>query len=228
MAAQSQPAPQIGKFKLTRPVRIVLLAIQLGIIVWIGYIAPPRKFWAMWLSAAGWIAFSNYWAAAAKNAAEAKTAESAKSRRVHELILNAGLFLLFLPIPGLRQGFLPASIAWAFLGLAVQASFVAFAVWARTYLGRNWSGRIEIKKEHELVRAGPYRVLRHPIYTAMLGMSLGTAIVDGHLHALLGLAFIVGAYWRKIRMEEANLRQAFGAEYDDYSRATWRLVPGLF
>lgn len=228
MAAQSQPAPQIGKLKLTRPLRIVLLAIQLGIIVWIGYIAPPWKFWAMWLSAAGWIAFSNYWAAAAKNAAQAKTAESAKSRRVHELILNAGLFLFFLPIPGLRQAFLPASIAWAFLGLAVQASFVAMAIWARAYLGRNWSGRIEIKKDHELVRTGPYRLLRHPIYTAMLGMSLGTAIIDGHLHALLGLALIVIAYWRKIRMEEANLRQAFGAEYDDYSRATWRLVPGLF
>jgi len=71
-------------------------------------------------------------------------------------------------------------------------------------------------------------VIRHPIYTAMLGMFVGTAIVSGQTHALLGLALGAGAYWRKIRMEEANLHDAFGEAYHDYRRGTWALLPGVF
>ena len=62
----------------------------------------------------------------------------------------------------------------------------------------------------------------------MLGMCIGTALVDGHLHALIGVAMVMFAYWRKIRMEEAKLGEAFGPKYDDYRRATWRLLPGLY
>jgi protein-S-isoprenylcysteine O-methyltransferase Ste14 len=70
-----------------------------------------------------------------------------------------------------------------------------------------------------------YRLLRYPIYSAVLGMCGCAALVDQHFHALVGGALVAVAYWRKIRMEEA---EGFGAQYDDYRRATWRLVPGLF
>jgi len=59
--------------------------------------------------------------------------------------------------------------------------------------------------DHELVRTGPYRLLRHPIYTAMLGMFLGTAIASSQFHALLGLAILVVAYLRKTRLEDQIL-----------------------
>jgi protein-S-isoprenylcysteine O-methyltransferase Ste14 len=78
-----------------------------------------------------------------------------------------------------------------------------------------------------LIRTGPYRFLRHPIYTAMLGMFLGTAISSSQYHALLGLAMML-AYVRKTRREEDILQQTFGAAYDDYRRDTWGLVPFLF
>jgi hypothetical protein len=81
-------------------VQFVLRPIMLGIIVWIVYVAPPLSHWPVWLSAAGWIAFSAYWGAAAKNAAPEQISESAQSRRVHELLMNGGLFLLFIPVPG--------------------------------------------------------------------------------------------------------------------------------
>ena len=61
-----------------------------------------------------------------------------------------------------------------------------------------------------------------------MGMCLGTAMVDGHAHALLGCAIVVAAFFRKVRMEEANLRVAFGAGYDDYRRTTVGALPGLF
>ena len=214
--------------KISKPVAWLIRAVFFGLLLWIAYLAPPWKYWAMWLSAAGWIGFSSYWSIAARNSAEAKSSESRESRRVHELLMNIALFLLFLPIPGLRGAFLPPSPAWPPIGLAIQAASVALAVWSRRHLGRYWSGRIEIKQEHELIRTGPYRLLRHPIYTAMLAMYLGTAVIDGHFHALVGIAVVVFAYWRKIRMEEEKLREAFGARYDDYRSGTWGAIPGLF
>lgn len=100
-------------------------------------------------------------------------------------------------------------------------------VWARRHLGSHWSGEITIKVDHRLIRSGPYQFVRHPIYTAMLGMFVGTAFVSGQLHALLGLGMAVFAYGRKIRLEEANLQKAFGAEYDAYRRDAGALVPRL-
>jgi protein-S-isoprenylcysteine O-methyltransferase Ste14 len=106
--------------------------------------------------------------------------------------------------------------------------FLLLAVWARRHLGRNWSAEVRIAVDHELVRTGPYRLLRHPIYTAMLGMFLGTAIASSQFHALLGLAALVVAYLRKTRLEDHILAQAFGADYNAYHRHTWALVPLLF
>lgn len=71
-------------------------------------------------------------------------------------------------------------------------------------------------------------MLRHPIYTALLGMYTGTALIDNQTHALIGIAMVVFAYWRKVRMEEAKLHETFGSGYDDYRRATWGALPGVF
>ncbi len=228
MASQPQATLRAGTFKVSRPVAYLLRLVLIGIVVWIAYLSPPLQNWAKWVSALGWVAFSVYWGAAARNSAPAKSSEATESRRVHEVLVNVGLFLLYLPVPGFRQSFLPPSAAWIPAGLAMQASFFALAVWARRHLGSNWSGRIEIKMDHELVRSGPYRLLRHPIYTAMVGMYVGTALMVGQMHSLAGVAMVFFAYWRKVRMEEAKMREAFGSKYDDYRRATWGAVPGLF
>jgi protein-S-isoprenylcysteine O-methyltransferase Ste14 len=114
------------------------------------------------------------------------------------------------------------------MGLALACAGLMFAIWARRVLGRNWSGEITIKEDHELVRTGPYAIVRHPIYTAFLAMYAGTAIVSGQLHALLGLLVGIVAYLRKTRMEEANLVNAFGKRYNEYRDETWAIVPGLF
>ena len=141
---------------------------------------------------------------------------------------NAALLLLFVPVPGLTRRYLPVSQVFVPIGLTIQVCALALAVWARRHLGRNWSGRITIKVDHELVKSGPYRFVRHPIYTALLGMYAATALVSGEWHALLGFVLAAFAYWRKIRMEEANLAVAFGAAWGDYRRSTWSLLPGLF
>jgi protein-S-isoprenylcysteine O-methyltransferase Ste14 len=174
-----------------------------------------------WLiSVAEWAVFVLYWSAAAKNASPAASSESRNSRRIHEVLVNVALLLVIFPVrPGTNIA------AWA--GLAIQTASGLLGVWARRHLGAHWSGEITIKVDHKLIQSGPYRFIRHPIYTAMLGMFVGTTLLSGQLHALLGLAMVVFAYWRKIRLEEANLRQAFGPAYDAYRRDTWVLIPGL-
>lgn len=226
MAAQAQI--QIGSHKLGRPFVYLARLILIALLAWIAYIAPPWRYAPMWIAAAAWIGFSIYWSLAAKNSAEAKFSESAQSRRVHVVLCNIGQILLFLPIPGLNQSFLPAANLWPVAGLIVLAASIALAVWARRHLGGNWSARVELKTDHELIRTGPYRLLRHPIYTAIFGMCIGTAIVSGRVHALVGTAIVVISYRRKIRIEEGKLRESFGPRYDDYRRATWGMIPGLF
>ncbi|MGC9947826.1 MAG: isoprenylcysteine carboxylmethyltransferase family protein [Bryobacteraceae bacterium] len=175
----------------------------------------------------GWVAFSLYWEIAAKNAAAAKTSESKGSRAVHVFLANAALLLEIVPIRGLGR-FLPAASLIMTAGLAVEALGLCLTIWARRHLGRNWSGEITIKVDHQLIRSGPYKLLRHPIYTGLLTMYAGIAIVTGEWLAIVGFAMAAFAYWRKIRLEEANLRVAFGAEYESYRRDTWALLPGLF
>jgi len=175
----------------------------------------------------GWVLFSIYWEIAAKSAAAAKSSESSGSRGVHVLLTNVALLLEIAPIRGLGRFMAVAPLIMT-AGLAVEALGLLLAIWARRHLGRNWSGEITIKEDHQLIRSGPYKWLRHPIYTGLLTMYVGTAIVTGEWLALIGLMIAAFAYWRKIRLEEASLNVAFGTEYDAYRRGTWALVPGLF
>jgi protein-S-isoprenylcysteine O-methyltransferase Ste14 len=180
---------------------------------------------ALLFSCGLWAPWSLYWEAAAKNAAPAKTSESGASRGIHLFLTNVALLLELAPALG---RFIPAYSLFLAAGLTVQTTGFLLTIWARRHLGRNWSGRIAIQVEHRLIRSGPYRRVRHPIYTGILAMYLGTAIVSGRWLALIGLAMAVYAYWRKVRLEEANLRVAFGADYDSYRNATWALAPGLY
>jgi protein-S-isoprenylcysteine O-methyltransferase Ste14 len=113
------------------------------------------------------------------------------------------------------------------VGLGVQTGFTLFYLFARFYLGRLWSGAITIMNDHELIQTGPYRFLRHPMYTGMLGMFAGTAIVSGQYHAVIGLAVGVIAYWRKIRIEDAILSAEFGTAYEAYRKRTAALIPWI-
>ena len=175
-----------------------------------------------------WIGFSLYWEMQAKNSAPAVSSESKASRSVHVVLTNLALLLIIVPFRPLTQRFLPDLLFVKIAGLILECAGLSLAIWARRILGRNWSGEITIKEDHELVRSGPYATVRHPIYTALLVMYAGTAIVSGQIHALLGLLLAIIAYLRKTRMEEANLVNAFGTRYDQYREETWAIVPGLY
>ena len=101
-------------------------------------------------------------------------------------------------------------------------------MWARFALGRNWSGTVTVKHDHELVRSGPYAIVRHPIYSGFLLGLLGTVIVRGSLGALLGLGVIVLVLRLKSLTEESFMLEQFGSQYTAYQRDVKALVPFLW
>jgi protein-S-isoprenylcysteine O-methyltransferase Ste14 len=179
----------------------------------------------LWVSMALFALFTMYWTKVARNSAPVMSAEHWASTALHQILLNSALLLLFLRIPGLRGRWLPASPWFAPIGVTIQAAATLLAIWARRHLGRNWSAEVSAKVDHQLIRSGPYERLRHPIYTAMLGIYISIAIASGEWHALAGVALLAVAYSRKIRLEEQIMLRVFGADYDAYREDSWALIP---
>jgi protein-S-isoprenylcysteine O-methyltransferase Ste14 len=118
----------------------------------------------------------------------------------------------------------PLAVGWAMVVLA--AAGIAFAWWARVYLGSLWSGSITRKEGHHVVDTGPYALVRHPIYTGLLTAAIATAIAIGEIHTVLGALCLIAAYWMKARLEESFLREELGANvYDEYRKRVPMLVP---
>jgi protein-S-isoprenylcysteine O-methyltransferase Ste14 len=111
----------------------------------------------------------------------------------------------------------------------VTLAGVLVAVWARATLGGFWSSRVVLKQDHHVIERGPYRYVRHPIYSGVLLMMLGTAVLSGRLIAvfLLGIAFLL--LWVKARREEQLLAEHLHESYARYqAQVRWLLIPFVF
>jgi protein-S-isoprenylcysteine O-methyltransferase Ste14 len=113
-------------------------------------------------------------------------------------------------------------------GVATTVAGLFVTIWARVTLGRNWSGSITFKQDHELVERGPYRFVRHPIYTGLLLMALGTAVVRGNPDSFLGVVVFLVAHIWKLRREEELLQRHFPDSYPAYRDRTRALIPFLY
>jgi protein-S-isoprenylcysteine O-methyltransferase Ste14 len=110
--------------------------------------------------------------------------------------------------------------------VAPTAAGLLFTWWARIHLGRLWSDWVVKKAGHHVVDTGPYRLVRHPIYSGLIFAAFATAIQKGTPFALLGVAMVTLAFWIKARREERFLRAELGENtYDAYARKTAMLVP---
>jgi protein-S-isoprenylcysteine O-methyltransferase Ste14 len=110
-------------------------------------------------------------------------------------------------------------------GLALTILGCFFAIWARVTLGSNWSGLPKVRREHELVVKGPYRLVRHPIYTGLLTALAGTVIAIDRIGWVLILLLAGISYAIKIRQEEHLMMETFPDQYPDYKRRVKALVP---
>jgi protein-S-isoprenylcysteine O-methyltransferase Ste14 len=118
----------------------------------------------------------------------------------------------------------PVEVQWAMVGVATFGFL--FCWWARIHLGVLWSGRITRKEGHRVVDTGPYRLVRHPIYTGILTAALATMLLKGTTTSFIGFVLLVIGYWMKGKLEERFLREELGpADYDAYRARTPMLVP---
>ncbi len=109
-------------------------------------------------------------------------------------------------------------------GIVMCAAGIGFAIWARRYLGINWSIRPAVRKGHELITSGPYAITRHPIYSGLLLAMLGSAMADGVLWAIIFLVVGVG-FIHRAKLEEALMTQQFPDQYPAYKRRTRAFIP---
>jgi protein-S-isoprenylcysteine O-methyltransferase Ste14 len=177
-----------------------------------------------------WAAWLTYWWASARDLKPVRRQESLGSRAAHVVPLALAVWLLAAPeLPGgsLGQRFLPATPLFALIGIAAVAAGLAVSIWARLRLGGNWSATVTLKQEHELVRSGPYRFVRHPIYAGLLLALAGSAIVRGEWRGVLAVLIAFAALWRKLTLEERWLEETFGEAYARYRAEVAALIPLL-
>ena len=115
------------------------------------------------------------------------------------------------------------------IGVPVMALGLAIRVWALTTLGKFFTMPITLRSDHELVRNGPYRWIRHPAYTGGFLTAIGLPLILGTPAGfVVTIVACLAAYVHRIRIEEAVLVSRFGDVYRDYATQTWRLLPGLY
>lgn len=179
---------------------------------------------ASWL----WTALMIVWLVLWAGMKRAKKLETPWEMLQHALPVVLGFWLLFgnLDNWGWLNYRLPLKVPAASLaGLALTAFGIALSIWARITLGANWSGVVTLKKDHQLIRTGLYRWIRHPIYTGILVAMIGTALIKGHLRGWLGFAVILATFYFKARREEGFLRQEFGQGFEEHMRNTGMFLP---
>lgn len=186
--------------------------------------------WALRFIGLCWLVFVSVWLVASAWTKRTVYRESAGERARYWLLLVIAYVLLTqgrrFPYPfGLVLVPQTASSGW--IGMILCSSGLALAIWARIVIGRNWSAVVTLKEDHEMVQWGPYRFVRHPIYTGLESMFLGTAIAFGHLAAFIGVALVFVSFWIKLSREERLMLKQFPNDYPDYQRRVKRIIPFL-
>lgn len=181
-----------------------------------------------WVIPAMWLVWCVYWWRAAADVKAAIRRETVGSRLRHIVPLTIAALLVGLPsVPVfmLDDRFLPRTWSAYWIGAAIVAAGLSFTVWARLVLARNWSGTVTVKAEHELVTAGPYRLVRHPIYSGLLLAFAGSAVARGEWRGVLAVLVASAALWWKLRLEERWMTETFGPAYVSYRKSVAALIP---
>ena len=177
-----------------------------------------------------WLALGAYWLVSAPRRREKKSREADGIYMQHIVMMVASCSFLYLDELGvgfLGWRFIAQSQAATAAGILITLAGVSLAIWARWKLGENWSARREIRVGHELVRSGPYRYVRHPIYSGILLGMTGTAIYVGKWRGVLAVILVWLLFRAKAAREEARLATEFGQAFEEQKQKTGFLFPRL-
>lgn len=166
----------------------------------------------------------------------AKTSTRKSARDLREILLltcslsGLGIVPLVYIVTGAPRfadyPFVPA-LGWAG-GILFLSALWLFHRTHRT-LGRNWSDSLEVREQHSLVTGGPYRLVRHPMYSAFFLWALAQALLLPNWVA--GPAGLIGfgtLFVFRVGREEALMLEAFGEQYRAYMSRTWRIIPWIY
>jgi protein-S-isoprenylcysteine O-methyltransferase Ste14 len=174
-----------------------------------------------------WAAFAVVWVVGAvHNARHAPAVRRRSLRNVQWILIAVAAFAGLRLISGGDWARLTTHTTWTRLpGLVLLVVATAFTIWARFSLGEMWSSDVALREGHQLRTEGPYGIVRHPIYTGLIGMLLGSALLDGFGLWLLALAAGGVVLVIKLRAEERLMDETFPGEYERYRRRVPALVP---
>lgn len=175
-----------------------------------------------------WLTLMAVWIVAALWRKRVEKRQPVGERLFHVVYMVAAALLLYRDqpwYPPLNLRFLPERLWIVELGAALTAAGVALAIWARVHLGRNWSGTVTIKENHSLIGTGPYRFIRHPIYTGLLLALAGTSLAVGKYRVIIGFGMFLAGLVMKAKKEESFLAEEFGAAFEEHKKKTGFLLP---
>lgn len=185
------------------------------------YIALTQILWGVLLV---------YWTISAFNIKRNKYRKKDIVAVFYGLTLLIGFVLIYLPSQAMGVLFvriIPFERIILIKGVVLTAIGIAFAIWARHTLGKNWSASVVIKEKHELIVSGPYKIVRHPIYSGILLGFLGTALVLGEIRGFIAFVLVFIGFWAKIKAEEKVMIKQFPKEYPKYMKKVKALIPYL-
>jgi protein-S-isoprenylcysteine O-methyltransferase Ste14 len=169
----------------------------------------------------GWLVFWVYWLAAS---ASVKAAEAGSSRIRGGAVATVVVLFVLVRLSTTRWHAVVSSPWLKGIGVAIFVLGLALAVWARIYLGRNWGTPMSRKVDPELVTTGPYRRVRHPIYSGILAGMVGTAVALSW-YGLIAAALAAAYFCYSAVREERYLAETFSQTYPGYKRSTKMLIP---
>ena len=185
-----------------------------------------------------WLAWIIYWVVgeplyqyAKHGSKEALKRGRTRGNILSYVLLMASFGILQISFTGqlafLGEGFLPDVAAFSLVGFSFAIAGLAFSVWARLYLGSNWSPIAMLKKGQILVRSGPYGIVRHPIYSGLIVAIIGTALVFGGYRVIVSIVCVFLFAWVRITEEEKLMSKQFGKEYAEYKKKVKAIIPGV-
>lgn len=175
-----------------------------------------------------WGIFCVVWLLAAIFTKRTVYRESSARRWRYLIPIVFGWFLIFRGYrlaPAFNIHLIPETEAILVAAAILCLCGLALCLWARAVLGRNWSGTVTLKEDHELIVRGPYRLVRHPIYTGLIAMLIATWLEQGHIAGMIGLVLAFISFWIKSNNEEEVMRNQFPDQYHAYAARVKRIIP---
>lgn len=169
-----------------------------------------------------WLAFLIYWSISARGVKRDAYRERGWWLSLIILWLAATIVGSIWPVLSVPQ--FPQTGALRIVAVIMTLLGMGFAIWARMHLGKNWSSQPAVKEGHELITSGPYRFVRHPIYTGITFAFLAVPLLDGVVWDFFVLAIII-VFVRRIRTEERLMTEQFPDQYPAYKKRTKALIP---